>query len=487
MEDLRLLKDENTRLKAEIERLRRENAVLRGARSEKEQSAVRLTPDEKIDLFCSVFRGRQDIVALRWESRNGTSGYSPAHFHDVDPSICRRPKRLCNDLGPKRFVPFDRAITHQHLTGRVIAGVYPLLSDDTCWFLAVDFDKSTWMRDANRFRTGCHAAGVPCYVERSRSGNGAHAWIFFAEPVSAREARALGTLLLSYSAVNQYPIDFKSFDRFFPNQDVLPRGGYGNLIALPLQRGPRNAGNSVFIDEGGIPYPDQWALLASVRKVSSDSLTEIISRIPRPLDRALTPSTGAFDDVPEARSDPTPCRGPYADNQSQTRPRGQLPFGDDPTDTTSFSNPTEPVKAIRANLFYIAKTGLSNRLQAQLSAIAAFANPEFYKAQKQRRPVWNKPRVIACSEDFPDHIGLPRGCEDDRFSFLAVWVPTLRSRIIGLPAKSCSSHLPDDSLVSNPRPSPRCSLMIVGSSVRRRDSAKPSPPHPSSRLEDETR
>ena len=150
MNDSRRLHDENSRLKLEVQRLRRENALLRGENPDEGRSAPSLTPHEKIELFLKVFRGRQDVFALRWESRTGKAGYSPAHVHEQDRSICRRPKNACRDLGQKLFVPLETEIAHQHLTGRIVAGIYPLLPDDTCWFLAVDFDKSTWSLPGTR-------------------------------------------------------------------------------------------------------------------------------------------------------------------------------------------------------------------------------------------------------------------------------------------------------------------------------------------------
>jgi superfamily II DNA or RNA helicase len=418
MSDFQRLQDENNRLKIEVERLRRENALLRGDQPHTDESDEPLTAREKIELFLTVFRGRRDIFALRWESRTGKAGYSPAHFHDNDQSICRRPRNVCSDLGRKLFVPLDAEIAYQHLTGRIVAGIYPLLPDDTCWFLAVDFDKSTWFRDANRFRTRCEAENLPCYVERSRSGNGGHVWIFFSEPVPARDARELGTLVLSHSAVEEYPIAFGSFDRLFPNQDVLPKGGFGNLIALPLQRDARDAGNSVFIDDAGHPYSDQWALLASIRTVTRETLSQVLASLPRPLERALTPSTIAIDDEQKTPRGSETIQDMSTYHGSQILPWEQSRSGGVVEEPHPLLIANKPVKTTRANLFYIEKKGVPTRLQSQLSAIAAFGNPEFYKAQKQRRPVWNKPRVISCSEDFPEHIGLPRGCEDDATQLL---------------------------------------------------------------------
>ncbi len=416
MSDFQRFQDENNRLKLEVERLRRENALLRGNHVEVGQTQVTLTPGEKIDLFQEVFFGRRDVFALRWESRTGKAGYSPAHFHDLDQSICRRPKNACLDLGRKHYVPLDDGIVHQHLTGRIVVGLYPLLPDDSCRFLAVDFDKSTWLRDANHFRTRCEAENLPCYVERSRSGNGAHVWLFFSEPVAAGDARALGTLLLAHSMIDEYPIAFDSFDRFFPNQDILPKGGFGNLIALPLQRAARDAGNSVFIDETGKPYLDQWVVLASIKRVTPQMLAHAIERLPRPLDRALTAPTAA-DETSTPRGNRS-RRGVPTDQSIAALPWDRSPSGSIVEEPVHLLTVEKPVKTVRKNLFYIEKTGLPARLQSQLFAIAVFGNPEFDKAQKQRLPVWDKPRVIACGEDFPKHIGLPRGCEDGAIALL---------------------------------------------------------------------
>ena len=141
-----------------------------------------------------------------------------------------------------------------------------MLPDETCWFLAADFDKHSWMTDIAAFRDAAHAEGVPVAIERSRSGNGAHAWIFFAEPVSAAEARRLGALLVTAAMDRSPDIGFDSYDRFFPSQDTMPSGGFGNLIALPLQAKPRENGNSVFVDDDFLPFADQWAYLSSIRQ-----------------------------------------------------------------------------------------------------------------------------------------------------------------------------------------------------------------------------
>ena len=143
-----------------------------------------------------------------------------------------------------------------------------MLQDEACYFLAIDFDKQTWRDDVKAFMTTCKHNNIPASLERSRSGNGGHIWIFFSEPVPAMLARQMGSFLITETMANRHELDMKSYDRLFPNQDTLPKGGFGNLIALPLQKIPMENGNSVFIDENLIPYPDQWAYLSNVRRIS---------------------------------------------------------------------------------------------------------------------------------------------------------------------------------------------------------------------------
>lgn len=205
------------------------------------------TPEEKISLFRNLFRGREDVFAIRWEGKSGKSGYSPAGIMDWRAIRVARPEERKRVARKTRMLqPLTDDAIRNHLTGKHTVGIYPLLPDDTCWFLAVDFDKKSWVADAAAFATTCRRFEVPFAVERSRSGNGAHVWIFFDRSVSAADARRLGCALLTRTMENRHEIGLDSYDRLFPNQDTMPKGGFGNLIALPLQKRPREQGNSVF-------------------------------------------------------------------------------------------------------------------------------------------------------------------------------------------------------------------------------------------------
>jgi hypothetical protein len=169
-------------------------------------------------------------------------------------------------------------VIYNHLAGEHTVGVYPLMEDDSCYFLAVDFDEAEWRDDARAFMQSCDELGVPAALEISRSGKGAHAWVFFAGRVSARDARRLGTAIISHACTRTRQLQLSSYDRLFPNQDTMPKGGFGNLIALPLQKAPREMGFSVFVDADLRPYADQWAFLASIQPMSAFDIEPTILR-----------------------------------------------------------------------------------------------------------------------------------------------------------------------------------------------------------------
>jgi len=200
---------------------------------------------EKVALFRRLFRGSDDVYALRWQSNSsGRSGYAPACANEWRPGICEKPRVACRDCSHRQLLPLSDAAIYGHLAGDHTLGLYPLLEDDYCHLLAVDFDEQDWRDDARAFWRSCRELGVPAALEISRSGEGAHVWVFFGEAVPAREARLLGAALISHTCNASRQLTLSSYDRLFPNQDTMPKGGFGNLIALPLQKDPRQRGCS---------------------------------------------------------------------------------------------------------------------------------------------------------------------------------------------------------------------------------------------------
>ena len=237
-----------------------------------------LTTTEKLALFRQLFRGRTDVYPIRWESTKGKSGYSPACANEWRPGVCNKPKIKCGNCNQRLLKPLTDEVIYDHLAGKHTVGVYPLLEDNRCYFLAADFDDEHWQDDAKGYMQSCRELDIPAAMEISRSGNGAHVWIFFSAPVNAHEARQLGAAIISHTCERTRQLSLASYDRLFPNQDTLPKGGFGNLIALPLQKQPRDHGRSVFVGEDLIPYPDQWNFLSSIRTLSGAELADVLLR-----------------------------------------------------------------------------------------------------------------------------------------------------------------------------------------------------------------
>ena len=294
-------------------------------------------------------------------------------------------------------------------------GVYPLLQNESCYFLAVDFDKQSWQDDAAAFTNTCDKLGVPAAMERSRSGNGAHIWIFFTEPVSASKARALGSYILTRTMEFRPQLGLESYDRFFPNQDTMPRGGFGNLIALPMQYKPRQEGNSLFVDRQYQAYDDQWGYLGSIKRINETDIDSMIKDAYRN-DGIIGVRRVTSDD-----SDPDPWTVKPSSKIIRETLQGPFP---------------PAIEIICSNQLYIRKDDLPPAMINQLIRLAAFQNPEFYRAQALRLPTYDKPRVIACAEDYPRHIGLPRGCLDEvveLFNAHHIRVNTTEKRFSGSP------------------------------------------------------
>ncbi len=359
------------------------------------EAPIPRTPADKVRLFRSLFRGREEIFPTRFESRKtGKSGYAPACRNKFVRGVCELPKVKCGDCPNQAFIPFDDAAVVGHLTGRHVMGVYPLLADEICWFLAVDFDKSAWMEDVGAFVETCRRVGVPAAVERSRSGNGAHVWFFFSSPVPAAAARKMGCYLITKTMSRRHELSMESYDRLFPSQDTMPRGGFGNLIALPLQHGARVLGNSVFLDDQLRPYPDdqQWSYLASLPRINVGTV-ELIAR--EATDRGSVVGVQIATDAEEEST-------PWTHLPSRKRISVVI---------------TEPlprvVRAVLAQKLFVDKAGLPSPLINQIKRLAAFQNPEFYKKQSMRLSTARTPRVITCAEDLPQLVGLPRGCQSE--------------------------------------------------------------------------
>ncbi len=350
----------------------------------------------KIRLFRSLFRGREDVYPRRFESRKtGRGGYQPACANEWVRGLCDKPRIKCLECANRRFLPVTDDVVRQHLSGRddlgrdFVTGLYPMLTDETCWLLAIDLDGDAWQQDSQALLETCRRLELPVALERSRSGKGGHLWLFFAEALPAATARNLGSYLLTETMEGRPELGLASYDRLFPNQDTLPKGGFGNLIALPLQKKPRSAGNSVFLDERFQPYEDQWSFLSSVRKIGraqAESLAHEAERRGR-----ITGVRRAYDEEDE-----------------------ELPWTSPPSRRRKEPPIAEPLpkilELVLGDQIYIAKEHLPPALRNRLIRLAAFQNPEFYKAQSMRLSTFGKPRVIHCAEDGPEYLALPRGC-----------------------------------------------------------------------------
>ncbi len=340
------------------------------------------TPSEKIEIFQQYFRGRHEVYPIRWQNSQGRSGYSIACHNEWQHLICQKPKIKCSECTHQNFKVLDSQAIYDHLSGKHTVGIYPLLSNNHCYFLAADFDKADWQAAVQSYTKACKELDVPYAVERSRSGNGAHIWIFFSEPAPAKEARLLGFRLLDRAMEFHAGLSFASYDRLFPNQDIMPAGGFGNLIALPLQNTPRQSGNSVFIDEDGIPYRDQWQFLNQLKKLALTDLYNILEQVN------------------------------YQANNSQQLKQPPWEQGL-PIKASFIDGCPKKLALILANQIYIPLKTLPSALTARLKRLASFANPEFFKKQAMRFSTHGIPRYICCSRIEQNYLILPRGCFEE--------------------------------------------------------------------------
>ncbi len=380
-----------------------EGGATRDAQPKSAPTIVRsdMAEAEKIKLFRSIFRGRDDVYALRFESkRTGRSGYSPACRNEWVRGICHKPQIKCGDCDRRELLPLTDDVIRAHLVGHdrrntsrgFVMGIYPLLPDETCWFLAADFDKEAWEEDVSAFVATCHEQGISAALERSRSGNGAHVWIPFDAPLSATLARRLGAALLTLTMERRPEVGLDSYDRFFPNQDTMPGGQFGNLIALPFQGGAVQHGNTVLLDDALVPCPDQWGFLASLGKTSAEKARHVVNQA-----AAEGKVFGVRLPISDENED-DPWTTPPSRRPRQRDVAGPLPA---------------TLRVVLGNEIYVEKAGLPPTLRNRIIRIAAFMNPDFYSKQAMRKSTYDTPRIIGCAEDHTKFIGLPMGCSDD--------------------------------------------------------------------------
>lgn len=359
---------------------------------------ITLSIDERIRLFQSLFKGREDVFARRWFSKTtGKSGYQPVCINEWKQGICDKKKYRCAICPNRNFAPLTTQDMYRHLEGKDeyccdVVGLYAIMQDNNCAFLCTDFDdkncKYGYKEDVLAYVGVCREWLIPYAIERSRSGNGAHVWIFFEAPLPASKARRLGNAILTEAMTRNGQMSFNSYDRFFPNQDYLPEGGFGNLVALPLQGQPRRKENSVFVDNDFLVYKDQWAFLYNLKKIQESTVDQLLRL-------HYQEELGKLSMSSESK----PWVTPLPQNITQEDFHAK-------------------VEIIKADKLYIPLKAVSAKVLNHLKRIAAFKNPEFYSKQALRLSTYAIPRIISCFDITNEYLAMPRGCEDATRSFL---------------------------------------------------------------------
>lgn len=359
---------------------------------------ITLSIDERIRLFQSLFKGREDVFARRWFSKTtGKSGYQPVCINEWKQELCDKKKYRCVICPNRNFAPLTTQDMYRHLEGKDeyccdVVGLYAIMQDNNCAFLCADFDdkncKYGYKKDVLAFVGVCREWLIPYAIERSRSGNGAHVWIFFEAPLPASKARRLGNAILTEAMTRNGQMSFNSYDRFFPNQDYLPEGGFGNLVALPLQGQARRKQNSVFVDNDFLVYKDQWAFLYNLKKIQESTIDQLLRL-------HYQEELGKLSMSSENKPWVTPLPQNITQEDFQAK-----------------------VEIIKADKLYIPLKAVSAKVLNHLKRIAAFKNPEFYSKQALRLSTYAIPRIISCFDITNEYLAMPRGCEDATRSFL---------------------------------------------------------------------
>lgn len=360
--------------------------------------SVKLSIEERVAIFHSLFKGREDVFARRWFSKTtAKSGYQPVCLNEWRRGVCDKKKFKCADCPNRHFSPLTYQDLYHHLEGRDenccdVVGLYAIMPDNNCAFLCTDFDdkscKHGYQDEVLAFVGVCKGWNIPYAIERSRSGNGAHVWISFEEPIPAFKARRLGNAILTEAMRHNGRMSFNSYDRFFPNQDRMPEGGFGNLVALPLQGQARKSRNSVFVDDDFLAYKDQWAFLYHINKMKDTEVDML-------LNLHVCEELGALTTSSESKPWVTPI----------------------PQDISKGDFYSE-IEVTKADKIYIPLKAVSAKVLNHLKRIASFKNPEFYSKQALRLSTYSTPRIISCFDITDDYLAMPRGCEDAILSFL---------------------------------------------------------------------
>lgn len=354
---------------------------------------------DKVRLFLQLFRGRQDVFARRFENaKTGKSGYSPFCQNQWGSGCGLRQGRRCADCAVRRFAPVSEEVACWHLRGRdgrmqpFVMGVYPMAADETVRFAVIDFDEASWRRDALFVVRKARSVGLSVALEKSRSGKGAHLWFFLASPTPARAIREVLTYVLTLVLEEHPEVSLDSYDRIIPNQNTLPKGGFGNLIALPLQAEPRKVDNSVFVDDDWVPHADQWRFLSSLPL----NTPEVVDRL---LQQARNEHRLLLPHAPSSEEGERPWEF-------------FLPLWSTGTPPTASASrvPEASVRVVLANRVFVEQRNLTPELRRNLIAVSSFVNPQFYEKQRMKLSVYGEPRVISRALNGEAFLQLPRGC-----------------------------------------------------------------------------